>query len=597
MNLLLKNCSIVAFLIIFLSLSTAAVSAIEENFMYSIISDDSRYALKSTENNTVYFFDTEKNATSWSYNIGRYIGSVAISPDSKYVAVGSEGGLIWLFDQKGDVVWNKTFGNAGIKSIEFSKDSQYLDASNFINQAFYISLEGSPATRPTSSGISDVPSIIPTVTPAQIPINLDLSSIESIFRNNLNLLLGIVIGLSLAGIAWYVISRRGFRQRGIIAPGINNINLSNFTIFSILLVLAGFLPNFFPLSNYTGLFQTAFVTGVICFLLAYFLYALKCWGSDNQIRAIFMVSIPLLAYFLATSKIPDSTTNILFYLVIQFCFYAIISAILLYICDKVKKGIEGVMSKRSRRSYGYFTPELSYSVIGVFIVSFILVNYGGLAIFTDNTHTVTQSLQKTISPVYSTSDTGPSPTSANSQNLPIPTLQPDIVKSIESTVGNAPPAIDIRALEMEIHTGINQQRRSNGLSPLSYDSSLASIARKHSADMAQNSFFSHYNLQGLDPTGRGNREGYSCYKDFGSYYMTGIAENIMQNNLYDSITYYNGIPRYSWNTQEEIAQSTVNGWMTSPGHRQNILTSTYNREGIGVAIAADDKVYITEDFC
>jgi uncharacterized protein YkwD len=71
----------------------------------------------------------------------------------------------------------------------------------------------------------------------------------------------------------------------------------------------------------------------------------------------------------------------------------------------------------------------------------------------------------------------------------------------------------------------------------------------------------------------------------------------MQNNLYDSVTYYNGIPRYAWNTQEEIAQSTVDGWMTSPGHRQNILTSTYNREGIGVAIDSDNKVYITEDFC
>ncbi|PKL57999.1 MAG: CAP domain-containing protein, partial [Methanomicrobiales archaeon HGW-Methanomicrobiales-5] len=168
---------------------------------------------------------------------------------------------------------------------------------------------------------------------------------------------------------------------------------------------------------------------------------------------------------------------------------------------------------------------------------------------------------------------------------------------IESTVGNSAPVIDISTLESRIHEGINQQRKNNGLSSLSYDSSLASIAREHSADMARNNYFAHVNLQGLDPSGRGNQAGYSCYKNYGSYYTTGIAENIMQNNLYDSITTYNGIPRYAWNSQEEIAQSTVSGWMNSPGHRKNILTSTYDREGIGVAIAADDKVYITQDFC
>ena len=36
---------------------------------------------------------------------------------------------------------------------------------------------------------------------------------------------------------------------------------------------------------------------------------------------------------------------------------------------------------------------------------------------------------------------------------------------------------------------------------MSYDSSLASIARKHSADMARTNYFAHVNLQGLDPSG------------------------------------------------------------------------------------------------
>ena len=380
---------------------------------------------------------------------------------------------------------------------------------------------------------------------------------------------------------------------------VDNITLKNFTIFSILLMVVGFLPTYYPLTNYHEFFQSIFDFGVLCFIIAYFLYALKCWGASNQICAILMISTPLLTYFLSISVIPESTTNILFYLAIMFCFYAIISTLLLFIVNKVKTGIERHILKRSSRSYRYFTPNLSYSIIGVVVVSFLMVNYGGISMFSDNSAIISQSIQKTNSPAYTTSNAvTKSPTLANSQNAQIiPTLQPEIVKKIENTVGNSPPPIDITTLERQVHDLINQQRKNNGLSSLSYDSSLASIARKHRADMARNNYFSHYNLQGLDPTGRGTQAEYSCYKNYGSYYTTGIAENIMQNNLYDSVTYYNGIPRYAWNSQDEIAQSTVSGWMSSSGHRKNILTSTYGREGIGVAIASNDKVYITEDFC
>lgn len=159
------------------------------------------------------------------------------------------------------------------------------------------------------------------------------------------------------------------------------------------------------------------------------------------------------------------------------------------------------------------------------------------------------------------------------------------------------PEINVGELELQIHNFVNEERRKNGLSTLNWDDKLADIARKHSQDMAQNNFFSHDNLKGQDLTERGKLVGYYCRKDFGSYYMEGIAENLFQNNLYDSVTYYNGIPSYDWNTQEEIAGSTVSGWMTSPGHRQNILTATYDKEGIGVAISSDNEVLITQDFC
>ena len=37
--------------------------------------------------------------------------------------------------------------------------------------------------------------------------------------------------------------------------------------------------------------------------------------------------------------------------------------------------------------------------------------------------------------------------------------------------------------------------------------------------------------------------------------------------------------------------------MNSPGHRENILTGVFDREGIGVEITQDYKVYVTQNFC
>jgi uncharacterized protein YkwD len=41
----------------------------------------------------------------------------------------------------------------------------------------------------------------------------------------------------------------------------------------------------------------------------------------------------------------------------------------------------------------------------------------------------------------------------------------------------------------------------------------------------------------------------------------------------------------------------MHGWITSPSHKQTMLDEKYTRQGIGVAVASDDKVYITELFC
>ena len=152
----------------------------------------------------------------------------------------------------------------------------------------------------------------------------------------------------------------------------------------------------------------------------------------------------------------------------------------------------------------------------------------------------------------------------------------------------------IAALEQSVHELINQQR----VSPLGFDDALAAIARSHSADMARSNYFSHTNLRGQSPSDRGAAVGYDCRKDFGSYYTYGLAENIYSGTLYSQYWTRNGVVvNKDYSELDEFAFVVVDGWMNSPGHRENILDGSYDVEGIGVAVSADERVYVTQNFC
>jgi uncharacterized protein YkwD len=157
----------------------------------------------------------------------------------------------------------------------------------------------------------------------------------------------------------------------------------------------------------------------------------------------------------------------------------------------------------------------------------------------------------------------------------------------------------ILAVESEVHQLTNEERLTRSLRPLSYDLVLASIAQGHSEDMAQLDYFDHDNLRGQAPSDRAGQAGYRCRKDYGSYYTEGIAENIFQTWLFSSYTTsLSGlVVSRNYMTMEEIASQVVNGWTNSPGHRANILNTTYDREGIGIAVSSEGKVYVTQNFC
>jgi len=118
------------------------------------------------------------------------------------------------------------------------------------------------------------------------------------------------------------------------------------------------------------------------------------------------------------------------------------------------------------------------------------------------------------------------------------------------------PKINVAALEKQIHAHINRARQKQGLSQLIWDDALAGIARNFSKDMATRNFFDHYSPEGHDYSKRYQQAGYQCaVRANRKIYMGG--ENIALNHLYASVTTVNGEPFYDWNSQNKIAETTV----------------------------------------
>ena len=108
------------------------------------------------------------------------------------------------------------------------------------------------------------------------------------------------------------------------------------------------------------------------------------------------------------------------------------------------------------------------------------------------------------------------------------------------------------AYETEVVRLVNQRRVENGLKPLTQDWQLSRVARYKSQDMKDLGYFSHTSPTYGSP--------FQMMKSFGIAYRT-AGENIAKG--YAS------------------PEAVVNAWMNSPGHRANILNSTYTHIGVG----------------
>lgn len=131
-------------------------------------------------------------------------------------------------------------------------------------------------------------------------------------------------------------------------------------------------------------------------------------------------------------------------------------------------------------------------------------------------------------------------------------------------------------VEQRIHAEINAYRSGEGLGDLEYHDDLASVARDHSEDMAARDYFDHDSPDGQGPGDRLDAAGVDC---------RAWAENIA----------WESSGSVSDEDADSIADSTVEGWLDSSGHRRNIR-GDYEVEGIGVAVTGRE-VYLTQMFC
>lgn len=138
----------------------------------------------------------------------------------------------------------------------------------------------------------------------------------------------------------------------------------------------------------------------------------------------------------------------------------------------------------------------------------------------------------------------------------------------------AVPVLTAADLEEQLFEAINQERAAHGLAPLRRAADLNAVAREHSRDMLVRNYFGHRTPEGAGLKDRVERGHVTNWRR--------IAENISSSR---------SCARF------DAVRMAIEGWMNSPGHRQNILDRQLQETGIGVAMDAEGKLYyITQVF-
>lgn len=126
---------------------------------------------------------------------------------------------------------------------------------------------------------------------------------------------------------------------------------------------------------------------------------------------------------------------------------------------------------------------------------------------------------------------------------------------------------DVKTQEAEVLRLVNIERSKSGLRPLSMNWELSRIARYKSQDMINKNYFSH-----ISPT---YGSPFNMMENFGLKFSA-AGENIAMG--------------------QKTPAEVVTAWMNSPGHRANILNTSYTQLGVGLAKSSSGVCYWTQMF-
>jgi len=136
-----------------------------------------------------------------------------------------------------------------------------------------------------------------------------------------------------------------------------------------------------------------------------------------------------------------------------------------------------------------------------------------------------------------------------------------VLLSFKTKIFRPRPDLEIRMLDL-----INIERKNAGLKLMAYDKKLALVAVKHSSDMLQRGYFSHYTPEGISPYDRMRNDR--------------VRFRVAGENL----------------ALAQTLQSAHEGFMESPVHKANILHDSFERAGIGILDAGVHGIMITQNF-
>jgi uncharacterized protein YkwD len=140
-----------------------------------------------------------------------------------------------------------------------------------------------------------------------------------------------------------------------------------------------------------------------------------------------------------------------------------------------------------------------------------------------------------------------------------------------ANVSASPSLAEANSIERRAFEQTNQVRVHNGLQPLEWDADVCRMARSHSESMSRLNYFSHVTPDGLRLRDRAQAAGILTF--------TVLGENIAYNQGY-----------------EDPGAFAVERWMASAKHRANILSNEFRAMAIGVYVAADGSVFLTQTF-